>query len=81
MSDRATGILNMLAAQFVGEEPDGRLNDGIMYNVIMSAIQEVKDINNVVDAFHHAERIKEIANVKQEKQNQQGIKKPTKHHI
>ncbi|MEI6270371.1 MAG: hypothetical protein WCP01_15955 [Methylococcaceae bacterium] len=52
-TDRATGILHMLAGQFAGEE-GCRLNDGIMYNVIMAAIREIKDVNSVVNAFSDA---------------------------
>jgi hypothetical protein len=52
-TDRATGILHMLAGQFIGEE-DCRLNDGIMYNVIMAAILEIDDVNSVVNAFSDA---------------------------
>jgi hypothetical protein len=69
-TDRATGILHMLAGQFDGEE-DCRLNDGIMYNVIMAAIREIEDVNGIVNAFSDAAILKEIADVKQEQQNLQ----------
>ena len=69
-TDRATGVLHMLAGQFIGVE-DCRLNDGIMYNVIMAAIREIEDVNSIVNAFSDAAILKEIADVKQAKQNQQ----------
>ncbi|MEY3759217.1 MAG: hypothetical protein RIR39_708 [Pseudomonadota bacterium] len=52
-TDRATGVLYMLAGQFIGEE-DCRLNDGIIYNVIESVIRDIQDINSIVNAFSHA---------------------------
>jgi hypothetical protein len=66
-TDRATGILHMLAGQFDGEE-DCRLNDGIMYNVIMAAIREIEDVNSVVNAFSDAAGLAP--------QNQQAQKNP-----
>jgi hypothetical protein len=52
-TDRATGILKMLSHQFI-EGGDCRLNDGIMYNVIMAAIREIEDVNSVVNALSDA---------------------------
>ena len=52
-TDRATGVLYMLAGQFIGEE-DYRSNDGIIYNVIMAAIREIEDVNSIVNAFSDA---------------------------
>ncbi len=69
-SDRAIGVLKMLAGQFIGGV-DCRPNDGVMYNVIMTAIREIEDVNSIVNAFSDAAILKEIANVKQEKQNRQ----------
>ncbi|TSA41082.1 MAG: hypothetical protein D4R63_04250 [Methylococcaceae bacterium] len=64
--DRATGILHMLAGQYA--EEDCRLNNGIMYNVIMAAIRETEDVNSIVNAFSDAAILKDA---KQAKQNQQ----------
>ena len=63
-TDRAIGVLQMLAGQFIGEE-DCRLNDGIMYNVIMAAVREIEDVNAIVNAFSDAANAKPT-----------GIKKP-----
>ena len=68
--DRATGVLKMLSHQFI-EGGDYRSNDGIIYNVIMAAIREIEDVNSIVNAFSDAAILKEIAEVKQEKQNLQ----------
>ena len=69
-TDRATGVLHMLAGQFTGED-DCRLNDGIMFNVIMSAIREIEDVNSIVNAFSDAAVLKEMDVAKQAKQKQQ----------
>ncbi|MEI6269280.1 MAG: hypothetical protein WCP01_10400 [Methylococcaceae bacterium] len=68
-TDRAIGVLHMLAGEFIGEE-DCRLNDGIMYNVIMAVIREVEDVNSIVNAFSDAAWLKSKEDAKQEKQSQ-----------
>ena len=63
VTDRATGILHMLAGQFISIEGN-RLSDDIMYSVLMSAVREIEDVSAIVSAFS------DIAN-KQTLQNQQ----------
>jgi hypothetical protein len=56
-TDRATGVLHMLAGQFTGQfagEECCRFNNEIMYSVIMAAIREIEDVNSVVNAFSDA---------------------------
>ena len=52
-TDRAIGVLQMLAGQFTTVD-DCRINDDVMYNVIMAAIREIKDVNSIVNAFSNA---------------------------
>ncbi len=52
-TDRAISTLHVLAGQFSSTD-DSRFNDEIMYNVIRSAILEIKDINSIVNAFSDA---------------------------
>ncbi|WP_262967168.1 hypothetical protein [Methylobacter psychrophilus] len=70
-TDRAAGILHMLADRFIGAIEDCRLSDGVMYHVIMAAIREIEDVNSIVNAFSDAAILKEIADVKQNEQNNQ----------
>ena len=49
MANRATSLLDLLAFQFTEEE--NRANDEIIFHVIDSAAQEVRDIKAVINAF------------------------------
>lgn len=56
MAYQATAILNVLSDQFLTNEDEGkRVSDEIIYWAIEAAIKEIKDIKQVVRAYHKAE--------------------------
>lgn len=59
MTDRASGILYLLAGQF--EDEGGRLSDKLLCGVIDAAIHEVEDIKATLMAFCEAEHAKNQA--------------------
>ena len=72
MAYQATNVLSLLSFQFLGEEESRTVSDEVIFWSIASAINTVKDMREMVAAYHLATSLEK----KVIEQKQTGTKKP-----